>query len=341
MNEHSLDSLKNFGSVLLGALGLCILGMVGYMIIERWNWIDALYMTVITFSTVGFSEVGPMGQGGRFFSMFLILCGLILISMFSASVTSILVRRELLTSFKTKKMKKNIKSLRGHTILCGAGETGRIVIKEFDRARKPLVVIEDSLDVLQHSKEIYPGMLAIEGDATKDEILEEANIHHASDLITALSGDTANFFVVISAKSLKPDIRIVARAVDEHTADKMYKAGATNVISPNITEGMRMAATVLKPTVVSFLDVTTNNKKFELKMEEVQVKPGSSFHGKHLRDLQIPQKTGLIVIGIKKKDQEESGFLYNPGSNTLIHENDVLIVLGDNNKIGKLNILLQ
>lgn len=339
MIEEVKYTWKNFVAVLLALLTLLLIGMVGYMMIEGWSWHDALYMTFITFSTVGYGEVGPLHWGGRLFSMIIILTGLVILAMFSANITSFLVRRQFLTNLRHKRMRKEIEKLSGHTILCGAGETGKTVISEFLKAQKPLVVIEEKQEILNQVKEAHARIRVIQGDATKDETLMEANIEHAGGLITALSEDTANLFVVISARVLKPDLNIVARAVDPHTASKMYKAGATHVISPNLTEGMRMAATVLRPTVVSFLDVMSKDDELGLRLEEFIVKPGSSFAGKKLKELEIPMRTGLIVLGVKKRSQEGEKFTYNPQSTTLIEENDVMIMLGDTEKIGKLHDL--
>ncbi len=343
MNELGQNSraTMNFATILAGMALLLFIGMVGYVYLEGWHWIDALYMTFISFSTVGFGEVRPLHPGGRIFTMFIVFSGLIIIAMLSASVTSMLVRREFIATYRTKKMKKQIKHLKGHTILCGAGETGKTVISEFAKAGKPLVVIEENTEVLERMVDQYPKMYAVYGDATKDEVLQEANIASASGLITALSEDAANLYVVISARAMKPDITIVARAVDTHAANKIYKAGATHVISPNLTEGMRMAATVLRPNVVSFLDVMSNDQGFTLRLEEIRVPKGSRFAGKTLRQMEIPQRTGLIVIAIKKaKAVDGKTVLFNPQSSAMIDEGDVLIVLGDRERVEKLESLL-
>lgn len=335
MNEQDRYTWQNFGAVLIGLALLLSFGMLGYVAIEKWEWVDALYMTFITFSTVGFREVGPMNWGGRLFSMVIILMGLIILAMLSASVTSLFLRRELLTTFKTRKLKKEIMKLHGHTVLCGAGETGKTVIKEFLKAKKDIVIIEDTPDAIRIVREMREDLLIIEGDATKDEVLEEANIKNAGGLITALSEDTANLFVVISARALKPDLTIIARAVDPHAAGKMYKAGATHVVSPNLTEGMRMAATMLRPTVVSFLDIMARSDELGLRLEEFQVRSGSAFADKLLKELEIPQRAGLIVIGIKQGDK----FQYNPRSTTRLNADDILIVLGNADKIERLSRL--
>jgi voltage-gated potassium channel len=332
---------RNFFTIFFSLLILLGLGMSGYVFIEGWGWLDALYMTFIAFSTVGFEEVRSLGLYGRIFTMFIILFGLILLSMMSASVTSLLVRHELLPDFKQRKLKKMIASMERHTILCGAGETGRTVIKEFVQARKPLVVIEKDEEILEELRESYPSLPIIEGDATKDEELLAANIEKAGGLIAALREDTDNLFVVISARSLNPHLVIVTRAVDVHAESKMYKAGATHVISPNLTEGSRMAAMVLRPTVVSFLDVMMHDEETAFRLEEIAVPEGSSFHGKTLKEVEIPQRTGLIVIAMEKQTASGPAVHYNPQSTTVIHAKDKLIVLGDFERIDKLDKLLQ
>ena len=341
MANRDTTTIKNFAIVFVSLLLIIFLGVVGYSILEGFAFLDALYMTFITFSTVGYQEIGPLTIAGRIFTMFLILFGLVVISMLSASVTSLLVRRELLSNFKTKRMKKQIQSFKGHTILCGAGETGKTVIEEFVHARKKIVVIEERAEVIEWILEQYPKLLVVQGDATKDEVLVEANIQNASSLITALSEDTDNLFVVISACSIKPDLLVISRAVDAHTAGKMYKAGATHVISPNLTEGMRMAAVVLRPNVVSFLDVAMRDQEMSFRLEEVTVPRDSVYHKKSLRELEIPQRTGLIVIAIRKEEKGESKFIFNPQSSTVIKEGDKLIVLGDIERVEKLHGLLH
>ncbi len=180
---------RNFLAVFFSLLLLLLFGATGYVLIEGWSWLDAIYMTFIAFSTVGFQEVKSLDVYGRVFTMLVIFLGLVVLSMLSASVTSLLVRQELLPSFKQRRMKKMIANLEAHTILCGVGETGKTVIKEFMQARKPLVVIEKEEEILEEVRELYPQLPVIEGDATKDEALEEANIQKARGLITVLRDD--------------------------------------------------------------------------------------------------------------------------------------------------------
>ncbi len=338
MNDPlQLSGWKNLLLVLLGLILLLAIGMLGYVMLEGWGWIDSLYMTFITFSTVGFQEVNPLHPMSRFFTMFIVLSGLILISLLSASVTSIFVRRELIINYKSKKMKKKIQRQKNHVILCGAGDTGRTIVNEFKIARRPLVVLEQDEEVVTDLAEHYPQMMFIVGDATKDEVLIEAGVEHANGLISTLSEDRDNLFVVISARNLNPELNIIARSVDQHTAGKMYKAGATHVVSPNLTEGMRMAATILRPNLVGFLDVMMHDEDLELRLEEVTVPPNTSFEGKTLREIEIPQRTGLIVIAIKQVVDGQARFNFNPRSGTKIGHGDVLIVLGNRDKVERLN----
>jgi len=318
---------------------LMIIGVTGFVLIEGWSPLDALYMTVISFSTVGFREVGNLSAWGRVFTMTIILMGMVAIAMLSASVTSWFVRNELLAKRKRIKMKKEIGKLHGHTILCGAGETGTTVIAEIVRAGKPLVVIESKPELIQDLEPLYPGVYFLTGDATKDELLVEANIAQAGGLITALSIDADNLFVVVSAKALNPNLIIISRSVDPHTEKKLYTAGASYVISPNMVEGMRMAAVMLRPTVVSFLEVMMRGDELSFRLEEVTMPEGSKLHGKSLMDAAIPQKTGLIVIAVKQAS--DSKVIFNPSSSTTLHEHDKLIVLGDPDKMDKLLALLK
>jgi voltage-gated potassium channel len=318
---------------------IVIIGMFGYMWLEDWNWADALYMTFITISTVGFKEVGSLEADGRLFTIFIIVLGLISIGMLTANVTSIFVSKELLKIRKSKNMKKAIMNLKKHTILCGAGDTGSAVIKEFINTGKSLVVIEKNHDKIDYLSELYPRLLFVEGDATKDETLEEANIKNAKGLITALSLDASNLFVVISARSLNPDLFIVSRSVDANTADKLYKAGANYVISPNLIEGMRMAAVMLRPTLINFLEIMMRDEDLALRMEEVDVPKGSSLSGQMLQEAKIPQRTGLIVIAMKK--EMDNLWVFNPVSTSVLNESDKLIVLGKPDQIQALHGVLK
>ena len=334
------DSLYlNFVFVAIILVFLLFVGLLGYSWIEGWNWLDALYQTVITFSTVGFHEVSPLSPAGRWFTMVLILFGLVVIALLSGSVTTWFVSSQILTRRKMQKMKKKIASLKNHVILCGGGETGKTIIRELLQAKKPFVVIEHKPEIVAELRELFPEILIIEGDATKDEILEEANIHSAYGLITTMPVDADNLFIVVSARSLNPNLILISRAVDPHTESKLYKAGANYVIVPNVVEGLRMVSVLLKPTLVSFLEIMMSNNDMALRLEEVALPEDSNLVEKTLSHARIPQRTGLIVIALKRA--KDSQWIFNPVSSTVLHKNDRLIVLGDEERIAKLHAILK
>jgi len=333
--------LRQFLYIGVGVFLLLVIGTLGYAMLEGWSLLDGLYMTIITIAAVGYREVGPLSQFGKLFTMVLILGGVTILAMWVGSVTTVIFQREYSQIFRKRRMQKAIKKLTGHTILCGAGETGQQIITEFLHSNSPLVVIEEDEQVVAELREKYPELPVIQGDATKDEELCEANIENARGLITALSDDVANLFVVISARTLKPGLIIITRAIEPESERKMRRAGATQVVSPNITEGSRMAAMMLRPTVVSFLDVVAGEEGMRLRLEDVRVPIGSPIDGKTLQDIQIPQRTGLIVIAIKKSVDAEGTFIYNPQSSTVIHMGDELIVLGEQERVDKLREYLK
>ncbi|HFE52964.1 MAG TPA: potassium channel protein [Bacteroidetes bacterium] len=326
-------------TVLLLFFGLVALGTFGYMLIEGWDALDSVYMTIITIASVGYREVGPLHFWGRIFTMSLIFFGLIVVSVFVASVTSLYVERELQKAFRSRRMLKQIQKLRDHVILCGAGDTGRQVIEEFHRVGQPLVAIEKNPEHVQGLSEAFPDLPIIEGDATKDETLVAANIQHARGLISSLAEDADNLFVVISARALNPNLYIVARAVDPHTQQKLVRAGANHVISPNVIEGLRMASVVLRPSVVDFLEIIMRGGEVEMRLEEIDVPDDSPLIGRSLRELQIPQRTGLIVLAIRRKSGRR--FELNPGPQTVLHAGDRLIVLGEINEVDLLRTYLR
>ncbi len=329
----------NFVFVAILLFLLIIIGILGYSTLEGLNWLDALYQTIITLSTVGFHEVSPLSPAGRVFTIFVIFSGLVIIALLSGSVTTWFVSSQILAKRKMQKMKNKIASLKDHVILCGGGETGKTVIRELLQAKKPFVVIEQKPEIVTELKDQFPELLIIEGDATKDEVLEEAGIASAHGLITTMPVDADNLFIVVSARSLNPNLIVISRAVDPHTESKLYKAGANYVIVPNVLEGLRMASVLLRPTLISFLEIMMSNNDMSLRLEEVALPDDSNLVEKTLSEARIPQRTGLIVIALKRA--KDSQWIFNPVSSTILHKNDRLIVLGDEERIEKLHALLK
>lgn len=321
--------IPRFVGTIVFILVLCVIGVVGYMMIEGWNFADALYMTVITLTAVGYQEVQPLSPLGRVFTMGLLAGGITWLGVWFAVVTSFIIELDLKNFFRSRYTMKQVAELEGHVIICGAGRTGSQVMEEFILFGQSFVIIERDEDALQKLRDSDSEILTLHGDATDDHLLETAGIKRASGLVAALSADTDNLFVCLSARDLNPNLSIVARAYDESTIPKLYRAGADHVISPNVSGAIRMASVILRPSVVSFLDVATRSAGLALRLEQASIEGGSRLDGKTLQEAKIPQETGLLVIAVKKAGgTEDAPFLFNPGGETTLSSGDEMIVLG-------------
>ena len=325
------------------AISLLILvilgGTAGFILLEGWPFLDALFMTVITLSTVGFREVHQLSSGGRIFTILLIISGLGVFIFSLTAISTCILEGHFSGLVRRRRMERKIQGMNNHFIICGKGETGEHIIKEFQRAHVPFVIIEKDKEEIE-KLDASPEMMFVEGDATEDEVLFKAGIKRAQGLVTALPLDTDNLFVVISARHINPRLRIVARATDETALYKMKTAGADNVISPNTIGGLRMASIMLRPTVVAFLDVMSKGAgDVSLRLEESIIPAGSHLDNKTLIEAKIPQKTGLMIIAIKKKG--ETSFLYNPTSAATLSVGDTLIVLGNLGQVDRLHQYIE
>ncbi len=320
---------KKLFFILFLIFSVVIYGTAGYMLIEKMNLLDALYMTVITLATVGYKEVKELTINGKIFTIILIFSGFGVFTYALTTGAKVIIEGEIKEAFKKRNMKKKIDSLKDHYIICGYGRMGRIIAKELRSNNIPFVIIERNKENLPEDEE----SLYIEGDATKDEILKEAGIERAKGLITVLSSDTENLYVVLSAKGLNPDLFIVARAAEEGAEIKLKRAGADRVVSPYHIGGLRIAHTVLRPTVVDFLEFATRSEYLEIQIEEIPVQKGSSLIGKTIGESGIGRDIGAIIIGIKRTD---GSMKFNPTSQTIIETDDTLIVLGEAPKLSLL-----
>ena len=310
-------------------------GAMGYVLIEGWSLEDALYMTVITVTAVGYEEVHPLSRAGRQFTTALLLGGLTWMGLWFALITSFIVELDLKNVLRRRRIMREIGQMAGHFIVCGAGRTGRQVVQELEAMNAPWVVIEREPSRVENLLSIIPDAYVIEGDATHDQTLVEAGLRKARGLVTCLSGDTDNLFVCLSARDLAPDAVIVARAYEEETMDKLYRAGATHVVSPNVSGAVRMASMLLRPSVVSFLDIATRSSELALRMEGTAIGEGSRVAGKSLAEARIPHETGLIVIALRKAS-DGGGFVFNPVADTRLEPGDEVIVLGKQEQIDRL-----
>lgn len=317
---------RKFVFVFILLVSILLFGTFGYMIIEDMRFIDALYMTVITLATVGFKEVKELDENGKIFTIILILTGF---GVFTYTLTvgaKILIEGEIKEVFKKRKMRKKVENISRHYVICGYGRMGSIIVKELKANNIPVVIIEKNKANLPEDEDI----IYVEGDATHDEVLKSAGIEKANGLITVLPSDAENLYVVLSARELNPNLFIVARAVDKEAEPKLKRAGANKVVSPYFIGGLRIAHTVLRPTVVDFLEFATRSEHIEIQIEEIEVSPSSTLIGKTIAQSGIGRDIGVIILGIKRAD---GTMKFNPTSQTLIKGGDTLIVIGQIDKL--------
>jgi voltage-gated potassium channel len=303
---------------------ITISGTLGYHLLEGWSFLDALYMTIISMTTVGYGETRELTDLGRVFTMFLLIGSIGTAGYAVSTLASFLVEGEFQRIIQGRRMDKRIANLREHVILCGSGPTGKYIAEELFKTQTPFVVIERDSDAIHHLLQVGD-ILHLHGDATQDETLLLAGIERARGLFAVLGEDKDNVFIVLSARSLKPELRIVARVIEEENAEKLRKAGADEIVSPNAIGGLRMASVMLRPTVVNFLDEMLRVTEQTLRMEEVNLNAASPLVGRTLRDASIRVRTGLLVVALKSRD---GAYHFNPEPETLIKTDDVLIVIG-------------
>lgn len=318
---------------LLMLLVISIGGTVGYHVIEGWGFLDGFYMTLITMTTIGFGETHELSSQGRLFTMALIISSMVTAGYAFSTIASFIIEGQLNNIIRGRRMERHIANLQNHVILCGGGRTGKYIAMELYKTHTPFVVIEQSKDVLEELNHMgdFPYLLA---DATEDETLLEAGIERASGLVATLGDDKDNVFIVLSARSLNPGLRIIARVNEEDNEAKLRKAGANETVSPNAIGGLRMASMMLRPTVVAFLDEMMRVTDQTLRFEEVPVEKAPSLVNKTLAQANIGRRTGLLVVAIRPGN---GSLQFNPGGTTLLSKDDVLIVLGTRDQIAELD----
>lgn len=307
-------------------LFITLTGTIGYHFIEGWPLLEALYMTIISMTTVGYGEILPLSHTGRIFTMTLLLASIGTVGYVVSMIATFLLEGEFNRVLWGRRMDKRISELADHVIVCGGGPTGRRIAEEFYKTGTAFVVIEQSLEALEHVfQQCGEQVLHLQGDATQDETLLLVGIDRARGLVAALGDDKANVFVVLSARSLNPKLRIISRVVEEENIPKLIKAGADEVVSPNAIGGLRMASLMLRPSVVDFLDQMLNVQDQTLRLEEVRVREVSGMAGRTLREADIGRRFGLLVVAIKS---DQYGYRFNPNTQTALDLDDVLIVMG-------------
>ncbi len=322
-------------AVLLVALVL-VAGTIGYMVVEGWSAWDALYMTVTTVTTVGFREVHPLSWRGQAFTVVLIIGGVSTVLYTLSLLAAGLVEGRVGRRFEQRRREHMIDALTNHFILCGAGRIGLIIADEFRRQQVPFVVIDRDPDAVQEV--IARGDLAVEADASREDILQRLGIDRARGLIAALGTDAENVYAILTARGLRGDLFIVARADSDDAGRKLLRAGADRFISPYQIGATQMAQTALRPAVVDFVQLATSSENLELAMEQVKIAPESALGGRSIVEANLRQQFGVIVVGIQRCDGRME---FNPEPDTIMHAGDHLIVIGRSGQLKDLEIAAQ
>lgn len=324
---------KIYTALILLALVL-VFGVLGFRVISGYSWIDSLYMTVITITTVGFGEVQPLDDASKIFTVLLILFSVIIVGYALTVITEYILSRNNLEELKQKNMQKKIDGLKNHIIICGYGRNGKQAAKKLLSYEKPFVIIEKNKEIIE--KYQSQTLSFVLGNANEDEVLLEAGVDRASTLISALPNDADNLFIVLSARQINSGITIISRASQETSYKKLKLAGANNVILPDRIGGDHMASLVVAPDLIEFIDNLSVIGKSNINIEEVQVNKlyNVSDNVKTIRDLDLRNKTGCSVIGFKATNGD---YVVNPEAETKLVSNSKIIVLGRPEQIKKLN----
>ncbi|MGH9532790.1 MAG: potassium channel family protein [Terriglobales bacterium] len=325
-----MKPLRNLRYVLAALGALVVVGTLGFHFIEGWSLFDGLYMVATTLTTVGYKEVHDLSPAGRVFNLFLIATGVCLAFLGIGFLTQSLLEFELGRFMGRRRMEREIGRLSDHYIICGAGRVGRSVARELSARPTPFVVIENNPGKAERCPD-WPVLVA---DATHDDVLRQARVEHAKGLVAAATSDATNIFIVLTARSLNPKLKIIARASEEGSEKHLKTAGADSVISPYQFAGHRIAQTFLRPNVLDFLDIATGrDDKLEVEIEEVYVGADSPLAGVTIGESMIHKKMRVIVLAIKR---DGTHMRFNPAATDLIQGGDYLIAVGEADNLRQL-----
>ncbi len=328
-------TFKRIIQVLLIIAGILFFGTIGFQGVEpNYSFLDSLYMTVITVTTIGYSELKPLSDAGRIFNLVLITvgwCGIFLVARISGQM---LVEGQLVKILGRHKMDKKLASLSNHFIVCGYGRVGSVVCDELQRNKIRFAVIERNPDRIE--KVISKNYIYHEGDCTSDDSLLSAGITRAKGFINAVAGEADAVYITLSARSHNSKLFIMARADSPAAEQKLKRAGADRVISPHVSAGSRMAMSAIRPNVVDFMSIEQGNG-YGIRIEEVKVSENSKLVGKSFKEMEVRAKFGLNIIGVKKTDGK---MIYNPPADHIVNGNDTLFMVGDKDQLSKIDDLL-
>jgi voltage-gated potassium channel len=309
-------------------------GTAGFHYIEHWSWFDSFYMVVITLSTIGYQEVHELSHAGRVFNTVLIITGVALVFLMIGALTQALLEFELVKVFGRRRMEREVANLKNHYIICGAGRVGNSVARELGRKPCPFVVVENDE---KSAAELDPKWLVLMGDAASEKILRDAGVDRAIGLVAATTTDATNIYIVLTARSLNPRLKIIARASEERAEKHLKTAGADVVISPYAAAGHRIAQSFLRPNVLDFLDITTaGSGTLEMIIEEIRVGEGSPLAQTTVGGSGIHHQFGIMILAIRRKD---GGTRFNPTAQEPIHAGDYLIAMGEPAQLATLETL--
>ena len=323
--------------LLAGAIGAVVLagGTLGYMFLENWNFVDSLYMTIITLSTVGYGETNPLSDTGKLYTGFLIIIGVGGATYFFTTLVRVIIEGELLRIRGVRKMKKDISKYSDHIIVCGCGRLGKIVVKELIESEQKVVVIEIDPETIAWLER--EGVHYVDGTAYEDTVLHEAGIDRAKTLLALLPLDADNVYVTLCARDLNPDLFILARTEDESGEKKLLRAGANQVLAPYRVTGSRVVQRLVRPHVSDFLELAAGTGGQHLVIEELVVPDDSRIAGKTLEEADLRNRTGAVIAAFIETNGE---MVFNPGAKNIIKANTTMIVMGERAALDKLSEVL-
>ena len=290
-------------------------------------------MTAITISTVGYTELHDLGENGRIFVSLYIIFNISIFAYIIYIITKYVFEGELKEIYQNYMTNLGVKKLNNHIILCGYGRNGSRAAEELLNEKKPFIIIDRDVEVIKQKLASKENILYLQGEATDDEVLKLAGVERASAIITTLPKDADNVFVTLTSRELNPKIKIIARASEPSSESKLYRAGATNVVLPDVIGGQQMAQLITKPEVIQFIEMLSGVGELKLKLDEISYNDlKNDFKGKTLRDLDLRNRTGATIIGFKNDTQ---GFIINPDPDLKIEKDDVLILLGSKEEVEK------
>jgi voltage-gated potassium channel len=331
-----MRALRNVGFLSAALLCVVIIGTAGFHFIEHWSWFDGFYMVLTTLTTIGYGEVHPLSQAGRYFNVSLILAGVGLVFLILGALGQALLEFEFNNLFGRRKMEREISRLQGHYIICGAGRVGRAVARQLESNPAPFVLLDNNEAKVERIRE-ETKWLVVHADATLEAQLLAARIDQAAGLVATTTTDATNTYVVLTARSLNPNLKIIARASEEGAEKHMRTAGADQVISPYGFAGFRIAQAFLRPHVMDFLEVALlRSSELGLELEELTIDASSVYVGQGLRSSGIRHDLGITVLAIKREGEEMK---YSPAADALLCAGDHLIVMGEPSRLRELESL--